>query len=137
MKRPEVVAKHTGENNWRNRPENKKRASEYKKRQSKERCRSGNPMWKGGRTIDAEGYVRILVDGKYYLEHRLIMEKHLKRFLLPEEVIHHRNHDKQDNRIENFELTTQSDHVAYHNHEQWIGRQEALEKSQKDRESKS
>jgi hypothetical protein len=70
-----------------------------------------NYFWKGGRRIDEDGYVLVKSPGHphatkagYVREHRLVMEKALGRYLRRNEVVHHRNKDKQDNRIENLEL---------------------------------
>jgi len=54
---------------------------------------------------DSTGYVR---------EHRLVMEKVLGRYLNKDEVVHHLNGIKGDNRLENLELMTKAEHIILH-----------------------
>jgi HNH endonuclease len=87
---------------------------------------SEHPSWRGGRTIDKNGYVRIWKpDGPrfgmkaYGLEHIMIMEGHLGRKLKPDERVHHINEIKTDNRIENLMVLTDMVHKRYHTFKMW------------------
>lgn len=85
---------------------------------------SRNPRWRGGAHLTHQGYRYVwcpehprAVRGKV-LEHRLVMERTMGRRLLPEEIVHHINGDKSDNRPENLELfASNSEHVAAHGDE--------------------
>lgn len=47
-------------------------------------------------------------------EHRTVMEKIVGHTLGPDDIVHHKNEQKRDNRPENLELMTRSDHINEH-----------------------
>ena len=53
----------------------------------------------------------------YIKLHRLVMEQKLGRYLTPSEIVHHIDHDKLNNDVNNLELVTQSTHRTIHNKE--------------------
>ena len=59
-------------------------------------------------------YKTIQVNGKQKRLHRCVMEAYLGRELDTSELVHHKNHDKHDNRIENLEIVTRSEHKKMH-----------------------
>jgi len=61
------------------------------------------------------GYKVIYIgNGKGKKEHIIIMEKYIGRKLKQNECVHHINQNKLDNKIDNLELTTISNHAKIH-----------------------
>lgn len=56
----------------------------------------------------------LMVENREVYAHRHIMAIHLGRPLRRDEVVHHKNHDRTDNRLENLELMSHSDHARMH-----------------------
>ena len=75
----------------------------------------------GKKTINSKGYIRVYFPDHpkadkrgYILEHDLIMECAIGRWLKPDEVVHHKNEIKTDNRLKNLELMTKKEHSKLH-----------------------
>lgn len=95
-----------------------------------------NPTWKGGKKKSNHGYILIRSHEHPFaskdhqvFEHRLIAERFLlndensieidgKKYLKPEYVVHHKNHVKDDNRVENLVVMKHGDHQSMHAKEQ-------------------
>lgn len=103
--------------------------------QAKAMTGSGNPIWKGGRKKHGE-YTMLLVKGHpmsdrhgYIFEHRYVLEQDLvsrnietnllvtingQKYLNPSVIVHHKNHNKSDNRIENLHpVLSQKEHFHF------------------------
>ena len=60
------------------------------------------------------GYLGKFMGGRRCLQHRIIIEEHIGRRLLTSEHVHHKNGNRSDNRIDNLEVMSSSEHHRSH-----------------------
>jgi len=84
-----------------------------------------NPRWKGGKIEQKNGYIYVLaknhpnVDKKgYYPEQNLVIEKSIGRYLKKNELVHHLDGDKKNNKLENLKLMKNT--IEHHKFEQQV-----------------
>lgn len=100
------------------------RSDESYKEASKKHRGKNHGNYKTGIHKSNTGYLYRLCDGhpsatkgktNYIAVHRLMMEEHLDRYLTCEEIVHHINGIRDDNRIENLILFNNvKEHLAWH-----------------------
>lgn len=68
-----------------------------------------------------DGYIKVYCSAHpkadrngYVLEHRLVMEQYLGRYLTDAEIVHHIDEDKTNNDISNLQVMTRKEHMEHH-----------------------
>lgn len=102
----------------------RKMSEEEKRKRSISQKGPNSKLWGGGRKMHRLGYVLVYCPDHpqadrqgFVLEHRLVVENEIGRYLSKDEVIHHKNGNKEDNRIENLEIMSRAEHIDQHRNE--------------------
>ena len=85
----------------------------------------------------ADGYISIYFpdhprsnkDG-YIMEHILVAESVLGRWIAEDEIVHHINHKRDDNRKDNLKVMTKHEHMSMHMKERWSSKRKENENAQ-------
>lgn len=88
---------------------------------AKGRRKRNDYQFGGHEKTRSDGYIKVYVpdhpnctaDG-YVMKHILVVEQSIGRYLKPNECVHHINHIRNDNRLENLLLMTKHDHMSMH-----------------------
>ncbi len=82
-----------------------------------------HPCWRGGFRIDRDGYIKTYAPdhpwprrGGYVYEHVRRMELKLGRRLRKDEIVHHKNGNRQENGLRNLQLMQRGEHSKFHRH---------------------
>lgn len=101
--------------------EGRKMPESAKRKISRSQMGKNNSVWNGGRTTNKKGYTSILKRGhpfcdvnKRVKEERLVMEKHLRRFLTKKEIVHHKDNNPSNNNIQNLQVVSGLEHRRIH-----------------------
>lgn len=83
--------------------------------------KNGALLWNIKKVVSKGDYYYAIVPehpnktkNNYVLLHRITMENHLGRVLNRNEIVHHLNGDKKDNRIENLRVMSSAEHAKLH-----------------------
>lgn len=84
-------------------------------------CQKHYERWQNKWSMEQEpqgwterGYRWRSINGEEVREHRHVMEQHLGRKLRKDELVHHINEDRADNRLENLQVVSRSEHTKIH-----------------------
>lgn len=89
--------------------------------ETKQKMRGPRKHGLGHRKKRHDGYIGVYLPDEsnskhrtYIMEHVYVMEQAIGRKLKDDEVVHHINHVRDDNRLENLKLMTRKEHCSFH-----------------------